>query len=71
MECERCHALELRYLNRTEEYINLVECQSRMSRKGKAQAGRDLDANITEANSARTEALRELDEHQASQHSPL
>ena len=25
MPCERCEELELRYLERTEEYINLVE----------------------------------------------
>src|SRR5258707_15647067 len=61
--CERCEELELWHLNRTEEYIGLVERQSRMFRNRDAQAGRDLDAPITQAKAARTKALRELDEH--------
>ena len=60
MECERFDELELRYLNRTEEYISLRQRQSWMFCKGKAQSGRDLDAKITEAKAARSEALREL-----------
>jgi len=39
MPCERCEELELRHLNRTEEYINLVELQSRLFRNREAKAG--------------------------------
>src|SRR6476661_9950688 len=71
MPCERCEELELRHLNRTEEYIGLVERQSRLFRDGEAQAGREMDPAITEAKAARTAALRELDEHQVSHQSLL
>src|SRR5262249_40211226 len=36
----------------------------RMFRNGETQAGRELDAAITEAKSARSEAMRELHEHE-------
>jgi len=71
MECPRCDELELRVLSQTVEYISLVDHQSWMSRNGEAQSGRNLDARITEAKAARTEAIRDLDEHQASHHAPL
>ena len=66
MPCARCEDLELRFLNRTEEYVSLVERQSRMFRNGEAQAGRDLNAEITEAKSTRAAALKELRQHEAS-----
>lgn len=68
MPCERCEELELRFLNRTEEYIGIVERQSRLFRGGEAQAGRELDPQITAAKTARSEALRELDGHTDSHH---
>jgi hypothetical protein len=45
MDCGRSAELELMYLNRTEEYISLVERQSRMFRNSEAQVGRELDAD--------------------------
>ncbi|HXI39756.1 MAG TPA: hypothetical protein VNH18_30935 [Bryobacteraceae bacterium] len=71
MPCESCEELELCYLNRTEDYINLVELRSQLFRNGEAKVGRGLDAKITEAKAARAEALRELGEHQASHQPPL
>jgi hypothetical protein len=38
----------------------------RLFRNGQAQAGREIDLATTKAKAARTEALRELDEHQVS-----
>jgi hypothetical protein len=46
MECGRCTELELAYLNRTEEFVSLVERQSRMFRSGEAKVGRELDEPI-------------------------
>jgi hypothetical protein len=52
MECGRCAELELLYLNRTEEFISLVERQSRMFRNGEAQVGRELDEAMIAAKAA-------------------
>ena len=46
-----------------ERYINLVELQSRLFKKGYAQAGRDLDGQIRLARAARERALNALLNH--------
>ncbi|PYT08840.1 MAG: hypothetical protein DMF60_03755 [Acidobacteria bacterium] len=62
----RCEKLESRFLNRTEEYIGLVERQSRMFLNKQARAARELDAKIGEAKAARAKALEELHRHEDS-----
>ena len=52
MEWGRCTELELLHHYRTEEFISLVERQSRMFRNGKAQVGRELDEAIIAAKAA-------------------
>ena len=66
MDCERCTAFRLRLLNITEEYIALIERQSRLFRDGDPQAGQQLDAAIIKVKADREEAVKEADEHRAS-----
>jgi hypothetical protein len=66
MECGRCTELELLYLNRSEEFISLVERQSRMFRNGEARVGRELDEGIIAARAAMHESLRAWAEHRES-----
>ena len=63
MECERCVELELAHAKRTEEFISLVERQSRLARNGEAQAAGDLDLAISVAKAAMHESLRAWHEH--------
>lgn len=56
MECGLCTELELLHHNRTEEFISLVERQSRMFRNREAQVGRELDEAIIAAKAAMQES---------------
>jgi hypothetical protein len=66
MECEHCTELEAMYLNRTDEFISLVERQSRMFRNGEVRAGRELDDAIIATKAAMHESLRAWAEHRDS-----
>jgi hypothetical protein len=63
MDCVRGPELELVHSDRTDDYIGLVERQSRLFRNGQAQAGRELDGAITVAKATMDEALKKWDEH--------
>ena len=58
MDCERCLELEVLHSARTDDYIGLVERQSRLFRNSETQAGRELDPAITAARAAMYEAQR-------------
>jgi hypothetical protein len=66
MECGRCTELELLYLNRSEEFISLVNRQSCMFRNVEAERGRELDEAIIASRSAMNEGLRGWAEHRES-----
>jgi len=66
MDCGRCAELELLYRNRSEEFISLVERQSRMFRNGEARLGRELDQAIIASRAAMNESLRTWAEHRES-----
>ena len=66
----RCGELAILHSNKTDDYISLVERQSRMFRNGEAQAGRELDGAISTSKVAMHEAQREWNEHRES-HSPV
>ena len=45
--CEECRDLEQAHDRATEEYIELINRQSRLFRQGQGQAAKDLDAVTT------------------------
>jgi hypothetical protein len=65
-ECGRCAELELVYLNRTDEFISLVERQGRMFRNGEAKIARALDDAVSATKAAMHEGLRAWAEHRES-----
>lgn len=64
----QCAELEQRHDERMEQYISLVELQSRYFRKGYARTGKDLDGPIRLAKAERERAMDELLDHSAAAH---
>lgn len=63
MDCARCTELEARHAAVIDEYISIVERQSRMFVSGDTDAGLDLDDAIKRVKAEREAALRQLNEH--------
>jgi len=66
MRCDRCEALELEFINRTEEYIHLVERRMRMLRHGDMRSACELDEAIITAKTAMHDSLAAWHEHRQS-----
>jgi len=61
--CRRCIDFERIHDQKMEDYIGLVDQQSRMFRQGQVRAGRDLDAMIREAKVEHEQAAQALFRH--------
>jgi hypothetical protein len=64
-ECSDCRRLEQAHDNAMENYIAMVERQSRLFRQGYRLAGRDLDAEILRLKMRQQAAIDSLLAHEA------